>query len=146
MGGDEIEQFLGGLRHGRAWKMRESVRCRHAVDDGEAGFDGSAMTAVERPRNPRGEDHPRVETLQGIAHIGVARRGVDACDRDEAAARGEALERGAQMPQVGAGDAALYVGRGREGRVHEDDTWAQRLLQIVVNLLGVEARGRKARS
>ena len=130
----------GALRHGRAWKVRESVRCGHAVDDGEAGFDGGAVAAVERTRNPRREDDPHLKVLQGVAQIGVARRGVDAGDRDEAAARGEALERGAQMAEIRAGDAALHVGRGREGRVHEDDAWAHGLGQIVVNLLGVEAR------
>ena len=35
--------------------------------------------------------------------------------------------------------------RGREGRVHEDDAGTHRVGQIVVNLLGVEARDGRAR-
>lgn len=103
MGGDEIEQFAGALRHGRAWKLREWIRCRHAVDNGEPGFNGGAVPAVERAGNPRGENDPRLKVFQGVAQIGMARRSVDPCDRDKAAARGEALECRAQMAQVRAG-------------------------------------------
>ena len=33
-------------------EVREPDPARHAVDDGEAGFDGGAVAAVERARDP----------------------------------------------------------------------------------------------
>ena len=123
---------------GRGRKMIGAIG-RNPVDHGQARVDRRAVPGVEPAVDRRGEDNARL-VLQGeefVAEGGIVRRLAGPGDGDQAAAGREAAERGGDMAQGGVGDAALDMGAGREGRIHQDDGRAQRRREVVMDMGGV---------
>jgi hypothetical protein len=82
----------------------------------------------------------RSELHEGVVPGGIVRRQACSGDRDQAPAVGKTCESRRDVAQGGVGDAALDMGSGREGRVHQHDRRTGAGIEMVVDMRRVVAR------
>ena len=139
--GDAIEQF--GRVGGHAGRGRKSagVVGRNTVDYRQPRLNARTVADIGAAGDRRGEDDAAflLQAHKGLAPGRLIRTDIMAGDRDETAALGEPRQRRADVAHRGFGEAAFDMRRGREGRVHQNDTRPDPSIEMVVDLLGVVA-------
>ena len=104
------------------------------------------MPGIDRAGD-RGREDDRPTLLkrdESIGPGGIVRRKIRARDGDETPAIGKARQRRADMAKRGVRHAAIDMGDGRKGRVHQDDARADVGVEMIVDLRRIEARDRNA--
>ena len=104
------------------------------------------MPGIDRAGDQsREDDRPTLlKRDESVGPDGIVRREVRARDGDETPAIGEARQRRADMTKRGVRHAAIDMGDGRKGRVHQDDARADVSVEIIIDLRRIEARDRNA--
>ena len=122
-------------RHGAGQRLQQVAGVPHRVagmdargllaapvEDGEPGVEGRAAPRIGAAVDGCGERHlrRRVDRGEGFGPGGIAGNAVSRRDRHQPPARRQHGEGRADVAEVGLVADAVYAGRGREGRVHND--------------------------
>ncbi len=94
------------------------------------------MPSIDPPVDGGGE-HDAAAFLQpdeGVAPGWIVGREACASDGDQTTALDEACEGRGDMAQRGIGDAAIYMGSDREGRIHQHDGGTHGCVEMIVDM------------
>ena len=120
---------------------------RNPVDDREPRVDAGAVPGIDAAVDGGGEPEGGRAGEIGIERPDVRVQGIVGCSRQnhEAAAIGHAAQGRADMADGRVAHAPLDIGRRGEGRIHQHANRRDARVEIIVDLLGVEAGDRRLR-
>ena len=120
---------------------------RNPVDDREPRVDAGAVPCIDAAVDGCGEPEGGRAGEIGIERPDVRVQRIVGCSRQnhEAAALGHAAQGRADMADGRVAHAPLDIGRRGEGRIHQHANRRDARVEIIVDLLGVEAGDRRLR-